>query len=182
MQKQKEILMKKMLLTALAALALATATWAADAPATAKVDGKTAFEKLKTLAGNWDGMGDQGMPVPVNYKVTGGGSVVMETLFAGTPHEMVTMYHLDGGDLVATHYCAGGNQPHLKLDTGKSTPDHLILSFAGGSNLDPAKDNYMHDGKLAFTPDGHLDAEWDVYAAGQPAGSHVFHLTRAAAK
>ncbi|HEY0511621.1 MAG TPA: hypothetical protein VGH73_06940 [Thermoanaerobaculia bacterium] len=170
--------MKRLLLLAFAAAALAASTvWAGDMPAP-KVDAKAAFEKLKTLAGTWDGKGDGGMATPVTYKVTAGGNVVMETLFAGTPHEMITMYHLVGSDLVATHYCAGGNQPHFKLDAGKSTPDQLVLAFDGGTNLDPAKDSHMHGGTIAFTPDGHLETRWDVYAGGQPAGSHTFHLAR----
>jgi hypothetical protein len=172
--------MKKTLLLAAAVLLAATA-WAApseNTTPTSKVDPKAAFEKLKTLAGNWDGKGEGGMQTPVSYKVTANGSVVMETMFPGTGHEMVTMYHLAGGDLVATHYCAGGNQPHLKLDTGKSTPDDLVLSFDGGTNLDPAKDNFMHDGRLAFTADGHLDETWGTYNGGKAAGAHAFHLAR----
>ena len=93
---------------------------------------------MKTLAGDWTGEGHHGMATPVNYKVSANGTVVMETLFAGTPHEMLTLYYLAGNDLVATHYCAGANQPHFKLDTAKSTPDDLVFAFDGGTNLDTA--------------------------------------------
>jgi hypothetical protein len=47
-----------------------------------------------------------GMPVRVEYRVTGAGSAVVETLFPGTPHEMVTVYHARKGVLCMTHYCA----------------------------------------------------------------------------
>ena len=49
-------------------------------------------------------------------KVTAGGSAVHETLFPGSAHEMVSVYHLDGADLVMTHFCALGNQPRMKAD------------------------------------------------------------------
>ena len=49
-------------------------------------------------------------------RTTGGGSAVTETLFPGTAHEMMSVYHMDGDDLVLTHYCAGGNQPRMMLE------------------------------------------------------------------
>ena len=45
------------------------------------------------------------------YGVTAAGTAVMEALFPETDHEMLTVYHLEGNDLVLTHYCAMGNQP-----------------------------------------------------------------------
>ncbi len=49
---------------------------------------------------------------------------------------MINMYHLDGDDLVLTHYCAGGNQPHMKLDRASATSGKLQFDFIGGTNLD----------------------------------------------
>ena len=70
-------------------------------------------------------------------KVTAAGSAVHETIFPGTGHEMVSMYHADGKDLIMTHYCALGNQPRMKLDP-KSSVDkgEFRFKFAGGSNID----------------------------------------------
>jgi opacity protein-like surface antigen len=69
---------KRALLIAILAATLTSAAWAGD-----KVDPKAAFEKMKTLAGSWNGQGPQGMATPVSYQVSANGSVVMETLFAG---------------------------------------------------------------------------------------------------
>ena len=44
------------------------------------------------------------------YSVIAAGSAVHEHMFPGGPHEMVTVYHLDGPDLLLTHYCAAGNK------------------------------------------------------------------------
>src|SRR5690242_6096011 len=80
----------------------------------AGVQAKAAFGRLKSLAGEWKCEAREGGHVPgkaatILYRVTANGSTVMETLFPGTDHEMVSMYHLDGDDLKMTHYCAIGN-------------------------------------------------------------------------
>ncbi|MCK7511304.1 MAG: hypothetical protein MZV70_49445 [Desulfobacterales bacterium] len=59
---------------------------------------------------------DNGPAVSVTYRITANGSVVLETLFPGTDHEMLTLYHLDNDRLGLTHYCAMGNQPRMELD------------------------------------------------------------------
>lgn len=147
-----------------------------------QVDTKAAFEKLKGLAGDWSGTAGEGFSAPVSYRVSSNGNVVMETLFAGTNHEMITMYHMAGGDLVATHYCSIGNQPHFKLDLAKSTPTDLIFAFDGGTNFDPAKDGHIHDGRIGFAGDGKLEAAWAFYADGKQVERKELQLTRAAAK
>ena len=63
---------------------------------------------FKTLAGEWAGKGmhgDANHDVTIVYKVTSGGSAVVETIGPGTEHEMVTVIHPDGDSLVLTHYC-----------------------------------------------------------------------------
>jgi hypothetical protein len=114
----------------------------------------------------------------IAYRVTSNGSVVMETLFAGTEHEMISMYHLDGDELRLTHYCAAGNQPHLKLDKQASKPDDLEFVFVDGANLKPETDTHMHSGRIIFRDRNHVDEEWDGYAKGKKVGTHKFVMTR----
>jgi hypothetical protein len=103
---------------------------------------------------------------------------VMETLFRGTPHEMVTMYHLDGDKLLLTHYCAAGNQPRMVLNVQQSTPELLVFEFAGGTNLDPTKDMHMHAGRIRILGADRLENEWDSYQAGKKTGAAKFTLQR----
>lgn len=146
------------------------------------IDAKAAFSRLKGLAGEWkvdEKM--EGHPAhagKVDYRVTANGSVVMETLFAGTDHEMISMYHLDGDDLRLTHYCAARNQPHLKLDRAASTPDALVFAFDGGTGFDPAKDFHMHSGRIAFRGAGRVESEWDGYKGTEKMHSAKFVLIR----
>ena len=53
-------------------------------------DSAAAFEKLKTLAGDWETKMPDGNAVRANYRVTSAGSVVVETMMPGQPGEMVT--------------------------------------------------------------------------------------------
>jgi hypothetical protein len=117
-----------------------------------------AMERLKKLAGTWVMADAEGKPtdqVVSIVKITAAGSAVHETLFPGQPHEMVSVYHIDGNDLVMTHYCALGNQPRMKADPN-APPNQLCFKFAGGSNLNPAKDKHMHEGTLTIRDDDHI--------------------------
>jgi hypothetical protein len=132
------------------------------------------LEKLKALAGTWveaDKDGKATDKVASVFRVIGGGSTVHETIFPGTPMEMVSVYHLDGADLVMTHYCALGNQPRLKADP-KSAPNQIKWNFAGGTNFDPAKDMHMHEGTLTFVNADTLEIAGVAWVDGKPAPDH----------
>jgi hypothetical protein len=101
-------------------------------------------------------------------KVTAGGSVVHETLFPGQPHEMVSVYTVDGPDLIMTHYCVLGNQPRMKADP-KSPANQIVFRFAGGTNLDPKKDKHMHEATLTIVDDDHLEVSGIGWENGAPA-------------
>ena len=165
----------------LTAVLAASGAGAADTAPKAKVDGKAALERLKTLAGEWRGhvTTPDGPAASVVYGVTAGGSTVTERLFPGTEHEMFTLYHLDGSDLVLTHYCAMGNQPRMRLVRAAGTdPVELEFGFSGGANIDPAKDAHMHAGRMVLRGADRLEAEWAVYDKGKQAGANKFFLER----
>ncbi|MDB5350726.1 MAG: hypothetical protein JWN86_1973 [Planctomycetota bacterium] len=146
------------------------------------VEAKAAFAKMKTLAGEWtadvDGHGAGGGPQKVTYKVTGAGSVVMESQFPGTDHEMISMYHLDGDVLRMTHYCAAGNQPRVKYDPKASKPGELVFVFDGGTNLNPAKDMHIHGVTFVFRDAKHVDALWEGHANGKKMADTKFAMSR----
>ena len=129
------------------------------------------LEKMKKLAGTWLAADKDGKPtdqVVSIIKVTAGGSVVHETLFPGQPHEMVSIYTVDGPDLVMTHYCVLGNQPRMKADP-KSPANQICFQFAGGSNLDPKKDKHMHAATLTIVDDDHIEIAGVGWEGGGPA-------------
>jgi hypothetical protein len=130
-----------------------------------------ALEKMKKLAGTWVAADKDGNPtdqVVSVIKVTAGGSAVHETLFPGQPLEMISVYTADGPDLIMTHYCVLGNQPRMKADP-KSPPNQLVFRFAGGTNLDPAKDKHMHEATLTFVSDDRIELNGVGWENGAPA-------------
>ena len=134
--------------TILAIALLATTAVAAQAAVTAA----DAFASLKKLEGRWRGPSPmKGMP-PGNtiFHVTAGGSAVEERILPGTKMEMLSVYHMDKGDLLMTHYCAAGNQPRMKLNTRTSTAGELVFDFAGGTNLNPRRDMHMHSQRMTL--------------------------------
>jgi hypothetical protein len=129
------------------------------------------LEQMKKLAGTWLAADKDGKPtdqVVSIIKVTAGGSAVQETLFPGQPHEMVSIYTVEGPDLVMTHYCVLGNQPRLKADPN-SPAGQIRFEFAGGSNLDPKKDRHMHSATLTLIDEDHIEVAGVGWQGGVPA-------------
>ena len=154
-------------------LALTTVSIANDKAATKAPAAATnpAFEKLKKLAGTWVTADKDGKPtdqVVSVIKVTAGGSTIQETLFPGQPMEMLSVYTLDGADLVMTHYCVLGNQPRMKADA-KSPTNQIVWKFTGGGNLDPKKDKHMHEATLTIVDDDHIEVNGVGWENGAPA-------------
>jgi hypothetical protein len=129
------------------------------------------LEKLKGLVGTWVVPDKDGKPteeVASVVKLTAGGTAIHETLFPGQPHEMVSIYTVDGSDLVMTHYCMLGNQPRMKA-APKSPANQIVFEFAGGSNLDPKKDKHMHAATLTFVDADHIEVHGIGWENGEPA-------------
>ena len=82
--------------------------------AEAQGKGDTSFKNLKMLEGEWEGTNPAGIPVTVTYEVYSGGSAIMEKLQPQGEASMITVYHMDDGNLMMTHYCSAGNQPRMK--------------------------------------------------------------------
>lgn len=138
---------------------------AVPAPAT-----NAGFDKMKTLVGTWVAVDGDGRPtdqVVSVVKLTAGGSAILETLFPGQPHEMISVYTADGQDLLLTHYCMLGNQPRLKA-SGKSPGNKLSFEFVGGSNLDPKKDKHMHSAILTIVDADRIEIEGTGWENGAP--------------
>ena len=135
-----------------------------------------AFEQLKSLAGEWESPDEKGVKrVASVISVTSNGSAVREIMFPGTPHEMTNMYHLDGDAIVATHYCAMGNQPRMRA-TG-SDGKVFEFKFEDITNLSSKETDPMASLLLTIHDTNRISESWDTLKAN---GTHsvVFDLTR----
>jgi hypothetical protein len=139
------------------------------------------FERFKDLSGKWVGKmgtGSDSHEAVVTYKVTSGGSAVVETMDPGGPHEMVTVIHPDGDELVLTHYCAIGNQPRMKA-SGKSKDKIIKFAFVDATNLKSPKDMHMHDVAFEFVDKDTVKATWRNFMDGKPHETATFEMKRA---
>ena len=164
-------------------LAFLPACSALQSASTKRSDAEVAqarFERLKSLAGEWTGPGPEemhGAPMEVRYRVTAAGNAVEETLMPGSDHEMVTMYHLDGGKLMLTHYCAVGNQPRM-VAAADGNLETIHFEFAGASNLASPNAGHMHEMVMTMEGKDRLKTRWTYYEDGKPGHVGAFDLTR----
>src|ERR1700734_3629024 len=116
----------------------------------AQSDAQKSFDKLKTLAGSWEGPVTtvpldpdmNGTPTRVTLRVTSrGNALVHEMKEAGKPDDPtrydnpITMLYLDGDRLLLTHYCDAGNRPRMVAQTsadGKKV-EFDFLDLSGGN-------------------------------------------------
>jgi len=142
----------KMLPARSAALVLLLTTLALAAP-----DGSKAFDKLRSLEGSWSGKTPDGHTVQISNRVTSGGSVLMSEI---TGHEdMITMFYMDGGRLLLTHYCAAGNQPRM---VASMSPDGktITFDFLDATNLLPSQGGHMERVVFTLIDQDHHTEDW----------------------
>ncbi len=136
------------------------------------------WQAIKSLAGNWVGVIEDGKKTPatVEIRVTGDGSAVMHVMGKDTAQEMVTMFHPDGDRLLATHYCAAHNQPRMALVKGQA-PNQIRFEFVDGTNIKPG-DLHIHGVVLTIIDADHHDEAWSAVADGKEMPPAVFRYSR----
>ncbi len=114
--------------------------------------GSEAFEQMKQLIGEWEGSMDMGkgpMKFKTTYRLTSGGSAIVETAFAGMPHEMTTIYHDNSKrQLTMIHYCAEQNQPRMNLISADTR--RIAMELSADSDIDVAHEKHMHAITIEF--------------------------------
>jgi reactive intermediate/imine deaminase len=124
-----------------------------------------AWERLKALAGDWEGRHTDGTTTRVSYRLVSDGTALMETADAPDSSQMVTVYHPDGDGVLMTHYCSMGNQPRMRargLVEGR-----LDFAFVDAANLKSPEDRVMSRLVLGFPASDRLVQEWTSRAAGR---------------
>ena len=139
----------------------------------AQSDAQKSFATIKSFAGSWEGKASNGMAVKDSFRLTSNGSAVMSEL---SGHEdMISMFHLDGGRLLMTHYCGAGNQPRMKA-TASPDGKTVTFDFVDATNLASPQDGHMHH--VVYTIDGdHLSEDWYFVKDGKDLHEH-FDLQR----
>ncbi len=135
------------------------------------------FDRIKALAGEWEGKGSDGTVVQTTYRVVSNGSAVMNVIDPGGPYEMITMFHMDGKDLMVTHYCSMGNQPRMVARPG-TKPNTIEFGFKDVTNVTSANEGYMYGLVLTMIDANHHNQEWIFHENGKKETHDTFTLTR----
>lgn len=154
------------ILIATAAVALAQAN--PPKTSTAQSDAKKAFEKMKTLAGSWQGTV---MDIPINFTIraaSSGTAILHEgnTSGGGPPKTEVTMFYVETDRLLATHYCDAGNRSRSE---GKMSPDGKAIEFSFLDVTGSTRGGYLKDMVITLIDaDHHIVAFTFVMPDGKP--------------
>src|ERR1700682_104838 len=150
----------------------------------AQSDALRSFDKLKTLAGSWEGhvttvpqeAAIEGKLMQVSFRVTSMGNTLMhEMTGAGRPDDPITMLYLDGDRLLLTHYCDAGNRPRMagKMSSDGKTVEFEFLDVAGSTQY-----GHMHHAVFTFLDANHHIEDWTYMMPGdKPVHAH-FDLQR----
>ena len=103
------------------------------------------FLQMQNVIGKWEGTlirsAQEDIPISLEYKMISDGSAIVEHSNEDGI-EMMTAFADQSGELLATHYCALGNQP--KMTVSDSTDSSISFSTNRKlSGLDPANDSFV---------------------------------------
>jgi hypothetical protein len=149
-----------------------------------KSDAQQSFDKLKTLAGSWEGHVTtlppqaeiEGKLMQVTLRATSMGNALMhEMTGAGRPDDPITMLYLDGDRLLLTHYCDAGNRPRM---VGKASPDGKTVEFDFLDVAGSTQYGHMHHAVFTVIDANHHIEDWTYMQPGdKPVHAH-FDLQR----
>ena len=155
-----------------------------DAP---KSDAQQSFDKIKTLAGSWEGhvttvpaqpeMGD-GATLQISMRVTSrGNALVHEMMPAGTTDDPtkndhpVTTFYLDNDRLLLTHYCDAGNRPRM---VARTSPDGKTLEFDFLDVAGSTQSGHMQHAAFTVIDANHHTEDWTYLMPGdKPMHAHM---------
>lgn len=117
-----------------------------------------AFGQLKKLEGAWRVVDRNDHPLRIRIYPTAGGNTLVESWEVNSRSHSLTVYHLDGDTLLATHYCPQANQPRMELAAGDD--GKISFVFRDVTDFDPATEQHQHDLTFELTyPDRILRSE-----------------------
>lgn len=126
----------------------------------------SAFDRLKTLVGEWEGTNSAG-PVKVTYTLVAGGSALMERLQSANEPEMITMYSADGDHIVVTHYCSAGNQPQMSSEAMTAKAEKYSFSLVRVTGMKTRDEGHMVGLVMTLVDKDHLTQEWKYQDKGK---------------
>ncbi|PYX56597.1 MAG: hypothetical protein DMG73_15070 [Acidobacteria bacterium] len=137
----------------------------------AQSDAQKSFDKLKTLAGSWEGHGTTTPPSPempdfmqVSLRVTSTGNALLHEMKGkGKP--------VDGDRLLLTHYCDAGNRPRM---AARVSPDGKTVEFDFVDVAGSTQYGHMHHALFTIIDANHHIEDWTYIMPGdKPMQAHM---------
>jgi hypothetical protein len=183
---EETLTMKSRIAISVVFFLIAAAAFAADTAAT-QSDAQKSFDKLKTIAGSWEGHATTDPPQPempdvmqVSLRVTSTGNALLHEMKGkGKPEERneddpnhpITMFYVDGDRLLLTHYCDAGNRPRM---VGKMSPDGKTVEFDFLDVAGSTEYGHMHHAVFTIIDANHHTEDWTYMMPGdKPGHAHV---------
>ena len=130
----------------------------AAASSWAESDAQKALDRFKSMAGTWAGKGAHGETAEVTYSVIAGGTSVMADIKMGD-EAMTSLYYVNGGKLMMTHFCPSNNQPRMQAvisPDGKT----VTFDFLDATNLPSPEAGHMHKAVYLFEDADRYNEDW----------------------
>ena len=171
--------MRILIVAALGLLFSMSGAAADDPPATAKSTqasttgptpelARAAFERFRSLEGEWEGRSTKGWVETLRYQSIASGSTVLETSLDAHPGEaMATAFYLDGDRLLLTHYCVAKNQPRLEATAISDGGRTVVFTFKDGANIPTRDRGHMDQAVYTFEAPDRVRSRWTWYQDGK---------------
>jgi len=128
---------------------------------------RAAYVRFQALEGQWDGRSTKGWEETLRYNTIAGGSTVLETSFDAHPgQEMATVFYLDGGKLMLTHYCMARNAPRLEATAFGDGGKTVVFTFVDGANIPTRDKGHMDKAVFRFDSADQVTSRWTWYENG----------------
>lgn len=135
------------------------------------------FQKLQSLAGDWEGKDEEGHNVKSSFRVIASNTAVMETMAASGTGEMVTLYSVDDDAILLLHYCPMNNQPRMRAIPSSDDAAELVFSFESAANLPSPSSGHEHKLVMQFQDQSHITERWTWRQNGKDT-EMVYHFAR----
>lgn len=158
---------------ALAACLVVTVAMCQTKPASGKTEPAAnppniAFEKMKTLVGDWERVNGK-IQLKNSFRLIGDGSALLHIETPEGEQEIVTIFYPVGPDVYADHYCYLKNQPRF-VAKPSADPSVIKFEFRGITNLHAQTgDEHMHGTTWRLIDNNHLVQEWHLWKDGKQA-------------
>lgn len=110
----------------------------------AKPSSQQQFALIASWEGRWQVAETEALQIV--FEPSARGKTIVERWETASGLHSITVYHMDGDALIATHYCPQGNQPRLESRGGES--GEIRFTFRDVTDLDSGE---SHTHELLFT-------------------------------